>query len=67
MKILQYLSKNQFSLQSIIFWIVAITHISTERFWYFATAAIIFSGTQDILKELRILNKNNKNNENDKS
>jgi len=67
MKILHYLSKNQFSIQSIIFWIVAITQFSTERFWYFATAAIIFRGIQDILKELRILNKNNKNNENDKS
>ena len=57
MKILRYLSKNQFSLQSIIFWIVAITHLSTERFWYFATAAIIFSGIQDILEELRKSNK----------
>lgn len=57
MKILRYLSKNQFSLQSIIFWIVAITHFSTEKFWYFATAAIIFSGIQDILEELRKSNK----------
>lgn len=57
MKILRYLSKNQFSIQSIIFWIVAITHFSTEKFWYFATAAIIFSGIQDILEELRKSNK----------
>lgn len=57
MKILRYLNKNQFSLQSIIFWIVAIPHFSTEKFWYFATAAIIFSGIQDILEELRKSNK----------
>lgn len=57
MKILRYLSKNQFSLQSIIFWIFAITHFSTEKFWYFAATAIIFNGIQDILEELRKSNK----------
>lgn len=57
MKILKFISKNQMSFQSIIFWIVAITHISEDKFWYFATAAIIFSGIGDILTELRKSNK----------
>lgn len=53
MKILKFISKNQMSFQSIIFWIVAIAHFSEDKFWYFATAAIIFSGIGDILTELR--------------
>lgn len=54
---LRWCGRNQFSLQSIIFWIVAISHFSTEKFWYFAIPAILFSGIDDILKELRKLNK----------
>jgi uncharacterized membrane protein YvlD (DUF360 family) len=52
-----YLSKNQFRIQSIVFWFVAFMHFSTDKFWYFATAAIIFTGIQDILEELRKSNK----------
>lgn len=66
MNILKFISKNQMSIQSIIFWIVAISnkiriaaiaHFSEDKFWYFATAAIIFSGLGDILTELRKSNK----------
>lgn len=57
MRILHYIIKNQFNIQSIIFWIVAITHNSTDMSWYFATAAIIFNGINHILEELRKLNK----------
>ena len=57
MKILKFISKNQMSIQSIIFFIVAITHFSEDKFWYFAAAAIIFSGLDDILKEIRKSNK----------
>lgn len=57
MKIIRYISKKQFRLQSIIFWIIAIQHFSTDTFWYFAAAAIIFGGIQDILEELRKSNK----------
>lgn len=56
-KILRYLSKNQFRLQSIIFWFFAFMHSSTDKFWYFAFAALIFDGIQDILEELRKSNK----------
>lgn len=50
---LKWISKNQFNIQSFIFWIVAISNFSTEKFWYFAIPAILFGGIDDILKELR--------------
>jgi len=56
---LNFTNKNQMSLQSIIFWIVAIMNIGSDRFWYFAIAAIIFGGIGDIIVELRKLNANN--------
>lgn len=54
---LKWANRNQFSVQSIIFWIVALSHFSTEKFWYFAIPAILFSGINDILQELRKSNK----------
>ena len=50
---LNFTNKNQMSLQSIIFWIVAIMNIGSDRFWLFAIPAIIFSGLGDIIEELR--------------
>ena len=44
----RFTKKNQMSLQSAIFWIVAILNIGSDRFWYFAAAAIV-------LVELKIL------------
>ena len=56
---LRICSKHQMSIQSTIFWIVAIMNIGSDRFWYFAIAAIIFGGIGDIIVELRKLNANN--------
>ena len=56
---LRFITKNQMSLQSVIFWIVAILNIGSDRFWYFAIAAIVFGGIDDIIVELRKLNANN--------
>ena len=56
---LRFTRKNQMSLQSAIFWIVAILNIGSDRFWYFAIAAIVFGGIDDIIVELRKLNTNN--------
>jgi hypothetical protein len=50
-------SKYQMSIQSTIFWIVAIMNIGSDRFWLFAVPAIIFSGLGDIIEELRKSNK----------
>ena len=56
---LRFTRKNQMSLQSAIFWIVAILNIGSDRFWYFAVAAIVFGGIEDIIVELRKSNANN--------
>jgi len=56
---LNFTKKYQMSLKSLIFWIVAILNIGSDRFWYFAIAAIIFGGIEDIIVELRKLNTNN--------
>lgn len=56
---LSFTKKHQMSIQSLIFWIVAILNIGSDRFWYFAIAAIIFGGIEDIIVELRKLNANN--------
>jgi hypothetical protein len=56
---LNFTKKYQMSIQSLIFWIVAILNIGSDRFWYFAIAAIIFGGIEDIIVELRKLNANN--------
>ena len=63
--IFKAINDRQFSMQSIIFWVVAISNGGSDKFWYFATAAIFLTGVQDILNELRKLN--NKQNEDGKS
>jgi len=50
---LRICSKYQMSIQSTIFWIVAIMNIGSDRFWLFAIPAIIFSGLGEIIGELR--------------
>ncbi len=50
---LRICSKHQMSIQSTIFWIVAIMNIGSDRFWLFAIPAIIFSGLGEIIGELR--------------
>ena len=50
---LRMCSKYQMSIQSTIFWIVAIMNIGSDRFWLFAVPAIIFSGLGEIIEELR--------------
>jgi len=50
---LRICSKYQMSIQSTIFWIVAIMNIGSDRFWLFAIPAIIFSGLGEIIEELR--------------
>ena len=50
---LRICSKYQMSIQSTIFWIVAIMNIGSDRFWLFAIPAIILSGLGEIIGELR--------------
>jgi len=56
--LLSLASRNQLALQSIIFWVAALTHITKDKFWFFAIPAIIFGGLQSILDQLRINNNN---------
>ena len=52
----------QLSFQSIILWTVAMINLfgaNNIYFWMFAISAIIIGGMQDILDELRNLNKSN--------
>jgi|TARA_B110000879_G_scaffold122911_1_gene162665 hypothetical protein len=58
-KLISLTSKNSLTLQSIIFWIAAIVHVGQDRFWFFAIPAIVFSGLQSIVDELKTINKNN--------
>jgi len=61
-KILKYLSEKQLSLQSIILWVLAMSNLisgNNTYFWMFAIPAIIIGGMQDILEELRNINKSN--------
>lgn len=63
MKLFNFLKQEQMSLQSILLWIVAILNWSSDTFWFFAIAAILFGGVQDILNELRKLNNQKENGE----
>lgn len=55
--IITFISKNYFSIQSIVLWIVAILNVQEYTFWFFAITAIIVGGIGDILDELRKQNK----------
>jgi len=57
-KFFNYLRNKQLDFQSYVFWFVALLNLFTEKFWPFAFAAIIFTGLQDILDELRKANNN---------
>lgn len=50
---LKYIYENYLGVKSTIFWIAAIINIDNERFWNFASAAIVFSGLQTIITILR--------------
>ena len=52
-KIFNFVSKKQLAIQSIILWVLAIANCGSNQFWMFAIPAIIISGMQDILNELR--------------
>lgn len=43
----------QYTIQSIIFWIVALFNCGSNDFWFFAIPAIIFSGIQEIIDTLK--------------
>lgn len=60
-KVFDFSGKYQMQIQALILWIVAITHIGSNTFWYFAIPAIIISGLGDIIGELRKLNKEESN------
>lgn len=55
--IITFISKNYFSIQSIVLWVVAILNVQEYTFWFFAITAIIVGGIGDILDELRKQNK----------
>jgi hypothetical protein len=57
---LSFIGKNLLSVQSILLWLMALVNISTGTFWFFAIAAIIVGGMQDILTEIRELRKDGK-------
>lgn len=50
---LRFSRNYQYTIQSIIFWIVAILNIGSSDFWFFAIPAIIFSGIQEIIDTLK--------------
>lgn len=59
--ILKFVGLNIFILQSIIYWIIAIFKINTDSFWFFAVAAVVFQGLQEIIDILRSIKLNQKN------
>ena len=56
-KLISLISRNSLQFQSIIFWIAAIYNVGSDKFWFFAIYAILFSGLQDILDELKTIKK----------
>ena len=52
-KVLTYLNRRQAAAQSTILWFVAILNFGSADFWFFAIPAIILSGIQAIVDELR--------------
>jgi hypothetical protein len=49
--------KNHFWLQSLILWVLALSNLPTDKFWYFAIPAVIIGGIDEVLEELRKSNK----------
>ena len=56
---LSFCGKRQMIIQSSILWVLALFNLFTDQFWLFAIPAIILSGMEDIITELRKLNSNN--------
>lgn len=56
--IFKFLVEKQLRVQSTLLWVIALVNLSSDRFWLFAIPAIISAGMQDILEEVRKLNKN---------
>jgi hypothetical protein len=56
-KFLSFLGKYQLRLQATILWLIALFNFMSESFWFFAIPAIIASGIQDILDEIRQMRK----------
>lgn len=54
-KILRYLNEKQLRVQGLILWGIALFNFTSPAFWVFAIPAIIASGMQDILDEIRKL------------
>jgi len=52
-KVLTYLNRRQAAAQSTILWVLAILNFGSQDFWFFAIPAIILSGIQAIVDELR--------------
>ena len=62
-KIMAIVTRRQTGIQSNLFLIFAITSLvvgSSNRFWMFIIASIVFTALQSIIDELRILNNKNK-------
>lgn len=57
-KILKYSRENQLWIQGLILWGVALFNYLSPLFWVFVIPAIIATGMQEILDELRKLTKN---------
>ena len=56
-KFLSFLGKYQLRLQATFLWLIALFNFASEAFWFFAIPAIIASGMQDILDEIREIRK----------
>jgi hypothetical protein len=59
-KILSYVGKHQLKLQGFVLWLIAFTNVMNDAFWLFAIPAVIATGMQDILDEVRKINQNDK-------
>jgi hypothetical protein len=58
-KIMQFIGQYQCGIQSAILWIVALLNIGSNNFWLFAIPGIVLGGIQDVINELRKINKKN--------
>jgi hypothetical protein len=57
-KILKYSRENQLWIQGLILWGIALSNYSSLLFWVFVIPAIIATGMQEILDEIRKLTNN---------
>jgi hypothetical protein len=59
-KVLSYIGKHQLKMQGLVLWLIALTNIMNDAFWLFAIPAVIATGMQDILDEIRKINKDDR-------